>query len=95
MKAVPAEKPVPSASSGSKSAVWVVQLGVFASRVNAERLADELKGKGFKVAVSESPGNGRTLYRVHSGTLSDRAAAQDLAAKFKAAGASGSVIPRS
>ena len=73
---------------------WLVQLGVFASRANADRLAEELKGKGFKVSVSEVTGKGKTLYRVHSAALSDRAAAQDLAAKLHAAGASSAVMPR-
>ncbi len=72
----------------------MVQLGVFASRANAERLVQELKGKGFKVAVSEVSGNGRTLYRVRSGAVGDHAAAQALAAKLRAAGANGSVVPR-
>jgi len=80
------------ASSGGSG--WVVQLGVFASRANADRLAEELKGKGFKVAVSEISGNGRKLYRVRSAALGDRGAAQDLAVKLRAAGATGSVVPR-
>ncbi len=73
---------------------WLVQLGVFASRANADRLVGELKGKGFKVSVSEVTGKGKTLYRVHSAALADRAAAQDLAAKLHAAGASSAVMPR-
>ena len=73
---------------------WLVQLGVFASRANADRLVEELKGKGFKVSVSEVTGKGKTLYRVHSAALADRAAAQELAAKLHAAGASSAVMPR-
>jgi len=82
----------PEASSGATG--WVVQLGVFASRANADRLAEELKGKGFKVAVSETAGNGRKLYRVRSAPMGDRNAAQDLAVRLRAAGATGSVVPR-
>ena len=81
-----------SAAAASASG-WVVQLGVFASRPNAERLAQELKEKGFRVSVSESPGGGRKLFRVRTGAVVDRTAAQDLAAKLRAAGAAGSVIP--
>jgi DedD protein len=89
----PAERhaATPPASAGGG---WLVQLGVFASRANADRLAQELKGKGFKVSVSEVTGKGKTLYRVHSAALADRAAAQDLAAKLHAAGASSAVMPR-
>jgi DedD protein len=84
----------PPSEASSGGAGWVVQLGVFASRANADHLAEELKGKGFKVAVSETPGNGRKLYRVRSAPLGDRGAAQDLAVKLRAAGATGSVVPR-
>ena len=73
---------------------WLVQLGVFASRANADRLVEELKGKGFKVSVSEVTNKGKTLYRVHTAALTDRAAAQDLAAKLHAVGASSAVMPR-
>jgi len=73
----------------------MVQLGVFASRENADRLAQELKGKGFRISVSEVAGHGRTLFRVRAGPVSDRTAASDLAAKLRAAGAAGSVVPRS
>ena len=92
-KPVP-EKPVRTEKAASGSGAWMVQLGVFASRTNADRLVQELKGKGFKVAVSEVSGNGRTLYRVRSGAMGDHAAAQALAAKLRAAGATGSVVPR-
>ncbi len=73
----------------------MVQLGVFASRGNAERLVQELKGKGFRVSVAEVAGNGRKLFRVRAGPVSDRNAASDLAARLRAAGAPGSVVPRS
>jgi cell division septation protein DedD len=72
----------------------MVQLGVFASRSNAERLAQELKGKGFRVSVSEMPGTGRKLFRVRAGPVGDRSAASDLAARLRAAGTPGSVVPR-
>lgn len=72
----------------------MVQLGVFANRTNADRLAQELKGKGFRVAVSEASGGGRKLFRVRAGPLADRSAATDLAARLRAAGASASVVPR-
>jgi DedD protein len=88
------EHSAPPSEASSGGAGWVVQLGVFASRTNADRLAEELKGKGFKVAVSEVAGNGRKLYRVRSAPLGDRTAAQDLAVKLRAAGATGSVVPR-
>jgi len=89
-----ARQSAPASEASSGGSGWVVQLGVFASRANADRLAEELKGKGFKVAVSETTGNGRKLWRVRSAPLGDRGAAQDLAVKLRAAGATGSVVPR-
>src|SRR5262249_32708346 len=90
----PTPEPVATGDGKSSSGAWMVQLGVFASRENAERLAQELKGKGFRISVSEVAGHGRTLVRVRAGPVSDRTAASDLAAKLRAAGATGSVVPR-
>ena len=86
--------PERATTEGASGHGWMVQLGVFASRDNADRLAQELKEKGFKVAVAEIAGNGRKLFRVRAGPVADRTAASDLAAKLRAAGAPGSVVPR-
>jgi len=101
-KAVPAPQvPARAAAPPARAAVpdapakgsWFVQVGVFASRENADRLSRQLKGKGFAVIVDESPGKGKRLYRVRVGPEGDRAAALSLGAKLRAAGHSGSVIP--
>jgi cell division septation protein DedD len=73
---------------------WMVQLGVFASRANADRLMQDLKGKGFHTSVSESTGGGRTLWRVRAGPVPERAAADQLNARLRAAGHAGSVVPK-
>ncbi|MEJ1961852.1 MAG: SPOR domain-containing protein [Gammaproteobacteria bacterium] len=76
--AEPAAPPPPRQSSGSAEARgpssgapaskgWAVQLGVFASRDNAERLAKQVKAKGFSVVVNETSGKGKPLYRVRVG----------------------------
>ncbi|MDB6087336.1 MAG: hypothetical protein JWN85_120 [Gammaproteobacteria bacterium] len=73
----------------------MVQLGVFASRTNAERLTQELKGKGFHASVSESTGaGGRTLWRVRAGPVTERAAAEQLNAKLRAVGHAGALVPK-
>jgi DedD protein len=72
---------------------WAVQVGSFASRENAERLARELKGKGFESHVNESSGNGKRLWRVRVGPEPDRASAVALGARLHASGQSGSVVP--
>lgn len=70
---------------------WTVQLGSFASRVNAERLVHELKAKGYASFWTESASGGRKFYRVRVGPAMDRASAEALAAKLRAGGHSGSL----
>jgi DedD protein len=92
-----AEKPAIAPAAAGKSTSmggWMVQLGVFASRENADRLTQELKGKGFHTSVSQSIGAGRKLWRVRAGPLPERAAAEQLNARLRAAGHAGSVVPR-
>lgn len=73
-----------------------MQLGVFRSRENAERLALEVRVKGFKVSVSPVTSGKQKLYRVRVGPTADRSAAQELQTKLKAAGRpGGTVVPYS
>jgi cell division septation protein DedD len=83
------EKASSSAGSG-----WMVQLGVFSIKANAERLAQELKGQGFHALVSENGGGGRPLWRVRTAPVAERAAAEQLNARLRAAGHAGSVVPK-
>ncbi|MDB6011793.1 MAG: hypothetical protein JWL65_4043 [Gammaproteobacteria bacterium] len=78
----------------SSTGGWMVQLGVFSIQANAERLAQELKSQGFHAQVSESSGGGRPLWRVRSGPVAERAAAEQLNARLRAAGHAGSVVPK-
>ena len=82
-----------SADTSAAGAAWLVQLGSFASRSNAERLAQQLKGQGFAASVSQGS-SGRHLYRVRVGPVHDHGAATQLQAKLHAAGHSGSVVPK-
>jgi cell division septation protein DedD len=82
-----------SASASPQSGAWMVQLGSFASRANAERLAQQLRARGFQVSVSQGS-TGRRLYRVRAGPAPTRAAATQLAAKLHAAGHAGAIVPR-
>jgi DedD protein len=72
---------------------WMIQLGSFATRANAERLVHELRTKGYAAFVTESANGGHKLYRVRVGPASDHATAQALAAKLRAAGHPGSLTP--
>jgi DedD protein len=88
----PAPVAEPPARASPPVSGWMVQVGSFASRQNAERLARELKSKGFAASVSESRGGGRNLYRVRVGPEADRAAAQAVLAKLRARGQRGAAL---
>jgi DedD protein len=83
-----------STGGGSSTGGWTVQLGVFSIQANAERLAQELKSQGFHALVSENGGGGRPLWRVRTGPVADRGAAEQLNARLRAAGHAGSVVPK-
>ena len=72
----------------------MVQLGVFANHDNAERLVQQLKGQGFHALVSEISSGTRTLWRVRAGPVAERAAAEQLSVKLRAAGHIGAVVPK-
>lgn len=86
--AAKAESAKPSAAAKpSTSKGYAVQLGVFGSRDNADRLAKQVKGSGFPVLVNETSGkDGKKLYWVRVGPEPDQAAATTLSGKLKAAG---------
>ena len=89
-------KPAPVTTPNQKpeSGTFVVQLGSFGSKENAERLARDMTGKGFAAFVAPPvTSNGRVLYRVRVGPTQDRASAEALAAQLKRAGQDGSIVP--
>ncbi len=86
--------PPAAADKASSTGGWMVQLGVFANHANANRLAEELKSQGFHARVSENGAGGRPLWRVRAGPVAERAAAEQLSARLRAAGHAGSVVPK-
>src|SRR5207302_29024 len=77
-QSVPARAAAPSsvalsAANGVAAGSWMVQLGSFASRANAERLARQVRAGGFKVSLSQAR-SGRRLFRVRVGPAHDREA---------------------
>jgi DedD protein len=78
----------------SSAGGWMVQLGVFSIQANAERLAQELRSQGFHALVSENSGGGRPLWRVRTGPVAERAAAEQLNARLRAVGHAGAVVPK-
>jgi DedD protein len=81
------------AGSSASSAGWVVQLGSFASRQNAERLARSLKSRGFRMSVSPARAGSRVLWRVRAGPARNHAGAVHLAARLRALGHHGELLP--
>jgi DedD protein len=70
---------------------FVVQLGSFGQKDNADRLVREMTAKGFAAFISPITTNGRELYRVRVGPVRDRASAEALATQLKKVGQSGTV----
>ena len=81
----------PAESTASANGGWVVQLGSFASRDNAQRLVQELRHKGYAAFESEFHGTTRVLYRVRVGPEQDRARAEVVATRLAREGYRGSV----
>ncbi|MEO8018477.1 MAG: SPOR domain-containing protein [Pseudomonadota bacterium] len=88
-----AEAPRPAAAPQVARGDFVVQLGSFGSRENADRLVRDMSAKGFAAFVAPISSGGRELYRVRVGPTRDRAAAEALAAQLRRIGQSGSIVP--
>ena len=86
----PADTVVSKAPAGEHG--WAVQLGSFASRSNADKLAHQVKGQGFSVFVLSSGSGAAARYRVRVGPLADRGAATQAAARLKTLGHAGSLV---
>ena len=82
--------PPPAKPAAGVRAGWVVQLGTFSRRENAERMAREAARKGLRLAVAGPDDRG--LYRVRSTSIfQDRQAAAALQERLKALGYPGVV----
>lgn len=82
-KLIDADKqPAKPAQPDTGKVLYRVQTGAFAVKANADKLAAELKGKGFDTYIVQVDG----LYKVQVGAYSVRANADAMAAKLTAAG---------
>ncbi|HEY2780037.1 MAG TPA: SPOR domain-containing protein [Steroidobacteraceae bacterium] len=88
----PAAVETASSSPISTARGWSVQLGSFASRVNADNLTRQLKGQGFSVFVAPGGSGSNLRYRVRVGPLADRASAERMAVKLKTLGHISSLV---
>jgi DedD protein len=71
---------------------WAVQLGSFARKANAEKLAHQLKTKGSSVYVISSGSGASLRYRVLMGPMADREAAERTVVKLKAEGQAATIV---
>ncbi|MCC7330065.1 MAG: SPOR domain-containing protein [Gammaproteobacteria bacterium] len=85
-------QPAASAARPAAGGAWLVQVGTFSQKDNAERLVAELRARGFAAVPSASGSGGRTLYRVRVGPAGSREAATTLAGRLAAAGHPGHVV---
>ncbi len=74
---IPEAKPEPSAETETQvepESYFCIQVGAFSSKPVAERLANQLRGKGYYVDVLDPFPGGKTLYRVRVGKFKTRSA---------------------
>jgi len=71
-------KPVPAGA-----AAWVVQVASLGSAAAAEKLQDELRGKGYPAFVEQARVNGKLYYRVRVGPETDRGRAKSVASRLQ------------
>lgn len=80
----------PETAHSSAESGWIVQLGLFARRDNAERLADKAQAHGFSVNISANDAKG--LYRVYAGGMANRAAAEAYTQRLKDQGFAAAIV---
>jgi TolA-binding protein len=72
---IPEEKPEPSAETKVEpESYFCIQVGAFSSKPVAEKLANQLRRKGYYVDVLDPFPGGKTLYRVRVGKFKTRSA---------------------
>jgi DedD protein len=76
----PASKPPAAGPTGGHD--WVIQLGSFASRENAESLHAKLRKAGFEAFVAPLDARGKRSYRVRVGRRTNRQEAERLHARL-------------
>lgn len=76
------ETPSPAVSA-KQAEQWVIQVGSFSSRENAEQLRDRLKADNYKVFVQEVSANGSSSFRVNVGPNPDRSKLEPFKAKLE------------
>ena len=91
----PAVAPVSPVNVTKKtdSGQWAVQIGSFGTKDKAQQVAGKLASLGFKSSVTPVKTGDKTLYRVRTGAIAERAAANSALKKIDAAFPGASVVP--
>ncbi|NHA15521.1 SPOR domain-containing protein [Thioalkalivibrio sp. XN279] len=87
----PRSQPTPQAPAEDS---WTVQVGSFSQAANAENLRERLAGQGFDAFVSRVATDAGTMHRVRVGPVPERAAAEQLMTRLRAAGHTGARVVR-
>ena len=83
--------PAPPAATPAATTGFFVQAGVFSNRQGADQVANSLRSKGFDVRITAAE-SAQPLHRVWVGPAKDRAAAEALLRRVRAAGHTGLVV---
>ncbi|MFT5442965.1 MAG: cell division septation protein DedD [Myxococcota bacterium] len=83
VQAAPTRRPQPAAQASSGRTGFSVQVGAFAESEGANRVAEDLRGKGFPVYVTPSAGSRDGRWRVRVGPLATRTEADAAALQLK------------
>lgn len=67
----------PQANPSNGSEVWILQLGAFGVRDNAELLVKNLKKRGIVSKIEEKPGENKILYIVQTGDFENKEKANE------------------
>lgn len=89
----PAAQPEPTPQAPAEES-WTVQVGSFSQADNAAALRERLAGEGFKAFVSRVATDAGTMHRVRVGPVAERAEAEQLMARLRAAGHTGARVAR-
>lgn len=79
----PGATPQTNAGRGGAAGTWVVQVASIPNQANAAELESKLKAGGYPAFIEKAEVNGRTTYRVKVGPETDRARAEQTAARLR------------
>ena len=86
----PAPRPPPAAAAAG----WAVQIAALSKQEAAEKMAADLRKKGYPAFVAERRADVKVLYGVRVGPEADRSAAEAVALRLRQEGFKPAVVPQ-